>query len=144
MTNHDMDDALADFAGGYETLLHTLLQAGAQAAAGKGHERHGSGLPWDEQPIFTVAGRHGTGFLTGQAEKKAGEARGMLRRGERAAAIRELRGAINYLAAAIQVIEAENGPPQGEGTFPADCDCPTPLSCRASGECHLGATRRGW
>ena len=47
----------------------------------------------------------GAGFPLGQAIKKAQEATGMLNRGEKDAAIRELLGVINYAAAAVHLIK---------------------------------------
>lgn len=90
---------------GYEDLFAVLTCALNQAQDGKGSERHGNGLPFKDQPIAWIADAVGMGFQTGQAIKKANEAHGMIARGDRAAARRELLGAINYLAAAIMHIE---------------------------------------
>lgn len=89
---------------GYEDLADVLTRALEQAALGKGHERHDNGLPWADQPIFIVARAQGHGFLLGQAQKKVIEAGAMCRRSEKACAVRELLGAINYLAAAVQFL----------------------------------------
>lgn len=84
---------------GYEALGYELKCAYDQSARGKGAHRHADGLAWAEQPLFTTARRHGSGFLSGQAEKKLGEAVGMVKRGEVEKAIHEIHGAIVYAAA---------------------------------------------
>lgn len=86
---------------GYETLAAVLREAYAQAATGKGAERHANDLPFHEQPMQQIARRRGLGFLLGQVDKKTEEAQGMLERGDRAAWRREILGAINYLAGAL-------------------------------------------
>ena len=83
----------------YSVLRAILEDAYAQAASGKGAERHANGRPWTEQPINTITEAVGVGFPAGQAMKKLGEAMGMLRRGEADAARREILGAIVYAAA---------------------------------------------
>ena len=82
---------------GYESLRRALDEAYEQAAYGKGAERHGNGQRFDQQPMQHLIADHGLGFATGQAAKKSGEALGM----DKAAARRELMGAIVYLAGAI-------------------------------------------
>lgn len=91
----------------YHALAAILSEAHAQAATGKGSERHANGKPFDRQPIVEIARRHGVGFQLGQVEKKTDEAHGMLKRVEADAAIRELLGAINYTAAAILLIREQ-------------------------------------
>lgn len=84
------------------TTLRTILDAAfAHAATGKGKERHARDLPFDDQPIMQTTRLVGPGFPLGQAIKKAGEAAGMIERGEISAAEAECLGAINYLAAAV-------------------------------------------
>lgn len=87
---------------GYESLAGVLRSAYLQAAAGKGAERHASGEPFHDQPICAINRLHGSidGALF-QAAKKAHEARRLPTN----AALRELYGAINYLAAAAILIE---------------------------------------
>ena len=92
----------------FSDLRKTLDGAFEQAASGKGAERHGNGKPWREQPIFKIAEKHGTGFLSGQAAKKLEESLGLP---TKEAKIRELRGVINYVAALIQMIEEEPDDP---------------------------------
>lgn len=86
---------------GYERLRAVLEAAYDQAARGKGKERHAKDLPFHEQPMQTVTDLYGLGFPLGQAAKKGQEAQRM----EPDAAIRELLGAINYLAGAVIWIE---------------------------------------
>jgi hypothetical protein len=89
---------------GYDSLFTVLTKALHQAQDGKGAERHSNGLPFDQQPIIVIGQLAGMGFQTGQAIKKAVEAQGMVKRGDFAAAEREILGAVNYLAAvAIEI-----------------------------------------
>lgn len=89
---------------GYESLVDVLDAALAQAAEGKGAERHGNGKPFDAQPMARITEMVGIGFVLGQCIKKCAEAKGMVDRGELAAAERELLGAINYAAGAVLAI----------------------------------------
>lgn len=82
---------------GYELLAAVLSDAFDQAAHGKGKDRHADNLPFERQPMQTIAALVGGGFLLGQAIKKAQESRRLPY--ERARA--ELLGAINYLAGAV-------------------------------------------
>lgn len=85
---------------GYEPLALVLFEALQQAQAGKGHERHGSGKPFLDQPIFNLAEDHGPAFLSGQVAKKASESLGLFARepdGKKAQA--ECLGMIVYAAA---------------------------------------------
>lgn len=86
---------------GYERLESVLNAAYAQAAHGKGKERHANDLPFHEQPMQQIARRRGIGFILGQADKKSEEAQGMLERGQYDAWEREILGAIVYLAGAL-------------------------------------------
>ena len=95
---------------GYEPLAEVLSRALEQAQSGKGDERHANGLPFLEQPIMVEQRQQkGTGFVIGQARKKSLESMGL----EAGAAVRELLGAINYLAAAVIYLE------EGPGEEPA-------------------------
>lgn len=85
---------------GYDKLAAVLELAYNQSARGKGKERHANDKPFDKQPILAIAGMCGTGFLTGQVQKKVQEASGMASRGAVSAAQAELLGAIVYAAAA--------------------------------------------
>ncbi len=93
-------------APGYEALAAVLERAFNQAAAGKGKERHANDLPFDKQPMQTIAAAHGVGFLTGQAAKKTQEAHGL----PHDRAVAEILGAINYLAGAIIFMESARKP----------------------------------
>lgn len=86
----------------YETLQSVLDDAFCHAATGKGKERHArDGVDFDDQPIMHTTRLVGQGFPLGQAIKKAGEAAGMIERGEHDGAEAECLGAINYLAACV-------------------------------------------
>lgn len=87
--------------GHYSTLRTVLEAAFDHAAVGKGKERHARDLPFDKQPMLETTRLVGPGFPLGQAIKKAGEAAGMIERGELGAAEAECLGAINYLAGAV-------------------------------------------
>lgn len=84
-------------APGYEDLFSVFLRAHNQAAYGKGNERHATGQPFAEQPIMKLTELYGPGFPLGQAGKKMQEALRL----PKEAAINELLGAINYIAAYI-------------------------------------------
>jgi hypothetical protein len=96
---------------GYTALGRVLRDALAQAQSGKGKERHARGnLCFIHQPILEIGRMLGTpaGQMF-QAMKKTQEAAGLLRKAPEGVeepfaaerAIRELLGAINYLAAAV-------------------------------------------
>lgn len=105
MPNSQPDGVLLS-APGYERLAGVLGRAFHQAAHGKGRERHANDLPFHDQPMLQIARRRGIGFVLGQADKKSEEAQGMLERGLADAAVRELLGAIVYLAGAVIHIDA--------------------------------------
>ena len=91
---------------GYMPLAIALHGAYLQATEGKGAERHNpNGYEFRSQPISLITDAVGVGFPIGQAMKKAQEASTMISRHQIDAAIRELQGAIIYLAAAIIHIE---------------------------------------
>lgn len=96
---------MPDLGDPYAPLRRVLDRALDQASEGKGRDRHANGRPFDRQPIMEIGRMVGPGFSLGQAIKKAQEASGMLARGERDAAVAELLGAINYLAASVLLIE---------------------------------------
>lgn len=83
---------------GYESLEDVLIAAYQQAAKGKGSERHAGDRPFTDQPMQSISALLGseTGLLY-QAMKKIQESQRL----EKDAAIRELLGAINYIAGAI-------------------------------------------
>lgn len=83
----------------YKSLSDILDEALLQASEGKGKERHASeGEAFEDQPICEIARRLGGGDLF-QAVKKIYES--VRLPGE--AGVRELLGAINYIAAEIIV-----------------------------------------
>ena len=83
----------------YQSLTDVLGEAFLQASSGKGKERHASdGEAFEDQPICEIARRLGGGALY-QAVKKIYESQRLP--GE--AGVRELLGAINYIAAEIIV-----------------------------------------
>lgn len=85
----------------YFSLRAVLGEAWEQAALGKGKDRHQKqDEPFEDQPICMFARRVGIGFPLGQAMKKIDEA-AMIEHG---AAVNELLGAINYIAAAVIVL----------------------------------------
>lgn len=86
----------------YAALSDVLSRAYDQAALGKGAARHADGRPFTEQPMQTISellGNH-QGLLY-QAMKKIQESNRM----DKDAAVRELLGAINYIAGAIIFLE---------------------------------------
>ena len=93
-------------ANGYESLRDVLDRAFAQAASGKGHERHAVNKPFDQQPMQKLIDLYGPGFALGQAAKKAQESQ-RLPAGRDVA---ELLGAINYLAGAVIWLERHRQP----------------------------------
>ena len=88
---------------GYERLGSVLTRAYAQAAEGKGAQRHAQGQPFDQQPMQQLIRLYGVGFALGQAAKKAQEAQRLPTVDRQVA---ELLGAINYLAGAVIALEA--------------------------------------
>ena len=107
-------------ANGYESLRDVLDRAFAQAASGKGHERHAVNKPFDQQPMQELISLYGVGFALGQAAKKAQESQ-RLPAGRDVA---ELLGAINYLAGAVIALERGRQPVAGnDNEQPRDC-CP--------------------
>ena len=86
----------------YESLGNILIEAFNQASEGKGKERHANELNFEQQPIIWI-GRNFKSFTLGQAVKKCHESQKM----EKDAAIRELYGAINYIAAEIIIRKGE-------------------------------------
>lgn len=88
----------------YSVLHGILREAFIQSAHGKGKERHANDKPFEHQPIMEIGRVCGPGFPAGQAIKKTGEALGMVKRGDREAAVRELLGSIVYAAATVALI----------------------------------------
>lgn len=97
---------------GYEELKDVLERAYDQAARGKGHVRHAASKPFIKQPILELQRLYGVGFAFGQAAKKIEETQRL----EHDAAIKEILGAINYLAAAVIYLEDKPAQPVEEIT----------------------------
>ena len=93
-----------DIPEGYEALGLALGEAVAQAARGKGADRHAEkGEKFSDQLIMSIPKRLGPGgecFCLGQALKKIFESRRLAPAPARA----ELLGAINYIAAAWSLL----------------------------------------
>lgn len=85
-------------ADGYSELEQVLIRAYKQAAFGKGKERHANDKPFVDQPILAITRMVGDGYPLGQAMKKSQEA---ARLPTIEMKVKELLGAINYLAATI-------------------------------------------
>ena len=92
-------------ATGYEQLSAVLDEALAQAQSGKGKERHATGQPFHEQPIVRIAELLGSdsGDLFQAIKKLQESTRLPVDR-----AIAERLGAINYIAASILVLRAQD------------------------------------
>jgi hypothetical protein len=88
----------------YTSLQNVLNRAYEQASSGKGAERHGQDLPFEDQPMQTISNLLNTqnGMLY-QAIKKIQESTRM----DTDAAVRELLGAINYIAGAVIWLEKD-------------------------------------
>ena len=88
----------------YASLEAVLSRAYEQAASGKGKERHATDLPFEDQPMQTIArllgDNHGPLY---QAMKKVQESVRM----DKNKAVHELLGAIVYIAGAVIALEAE-------------------------------------
>jgi len=86
----------------YKSLELILKAAYEQAATGKGKERHADGQRFENQPIVTLEKLYHSGALF-QAAKKMHESQRL----DKEAAVKELLGAINYLAARIIYLTGE-------------------------------------
>lgn len=108
-----------DIPEGYESLGSVLAEAVAQAAGGKGAERHAySSEPFSGQLIREIPFRLGPGgecFCLGQAVKKIYESRRLPPDRARA----ELLGAVVYIAAAVPLLRgAESVSAPEDADFP--------------------------
>lgn len=93
----------------YKKLCDVLVAALDQAQSGKGRERHAAGEPFEQQEICQNTRAVGYGYPLGQARKKARESLRLLEDRGPEAAIAECLGAINYLAAAVVVMQEKGG-----------------------------------
>lgn len=91
----------------YKELDRVLKSAFAQAADGKGRERHANEKAFQDQPILAITRMVGHGGHIYQIMKKAQEAGGMANRKEYERAIAELYGVIIYSAAAVLYMEEQ-------------------------------------
>ena len=98
-----------DLSNNYWHLSVVLCAAYAQAAVGKGKERHAQDDPFLDQPIISIGqllkSPDGEAY---QAIKKVREGLMMHRTGESERCIREILGAINYLAATAILVAEES------------------------------------
>jgi hypothetical protein len=89
----------------YEILESVLKEALLQCADGKGKARHANeGEAFEDQPICEISRRVGIGFVLGQATKKVFESQRL----DTDAGVKEILGAIVYLAAAV-ILRREKG-----------------------------------
>ena len=87
----------------YKSLKEVFAQASYAAESGKGFDRHAAGQPFEDQPIMWIE-KHFSSFQLGQAVKKLHESQRL----ECEAAVSELLGAINYIAARIIYLKGKN------------------------------------
>jgi len=87
----------------YDGLKVTLEKAFDQAAKGKGKERHAGEKNFVDQPIFWIE-ENFKSFQLGQAVKKIHESQRL----PTAYAVKELQGAIVFLAARIMFLESKD------------------------------------
>ena len=93
---------MTDYDEGYADLEAVLNKAYAQAAEGKGKERHaGDSKDFKDNPMFKIIDMVGEGFALGQAIKKIEESRRL----PIEMAVNERLGAIVYIAASIIALE---------------------------------------
>lgn len=91
----------------YSSLIGIMLEALDQASKGKGLERHANEeIPFENQTICILR-RSKLSFTSGQAVKKIIEARRLEDLKGKEAAIHELLGAINYIAAEVIILKEE-------------------------------------
>lgn len=138
----------------YRLLALVLNDALNQAQSGKGKERHACGEPFEQQEICQNTRAVGLGYPLGQARKKAREAKRLFETKGKEAAIAECLGAINYLAAAVIVMDEQDETSIADGfgnTFPRWCpDCGAemeivrPGKVQCSNACDGRETRFNW
>lgn len=103
-------------APGYEALAEVFERAFVQASHGKGRERHSQDKPFHEQPMQTISDLlESDAGMAFQAIKKIREARGLAGRDAR---IRELLGAINYVAGMVIREQMDAAEPVEAGRVP--------------------------
>ena len=80
----------------YKLLEEVYAMAHEDASGGKGKERHADDNPYQEQPIMWIE-KYFKSYQLGQSVKKLHESQRL----PKEAAINELLGAINYIAAHV-------------------------------------------
>ena len=96
---------------GYNVLRDAFASAVEQASGGKGKERHANGSPFVDQPILSITRMltgHPCGALAFQAIKKTIEAGRLVELKGTDAAVAELRGGMNYIAAMVVYFEEQD------------------------------------
>lgn len=95
----------------YESLAAVLRAAYDQAATGKGAERHGNGLAFEDQPMQQIS------WLLGSADGMAFQVCKKVAEGLKLPTLerqeREILGAINYLAGIVIFLRARSGVEDG-------------------------------
>jgi len=90
----------------YKKLADVFERAYFQASIGKGKERHATNEPFESQLICEISRRlHSFDGNIFQAIKKMIESKRLFQMREKDRAVSEILGAINYMAAAIILIE---------------------------------------
>lgn len=95
---------------GYNVLRDVFASAVEQASGGKGKERHANGAPFVDQPILAITRLltgHPCGALAFQSIKKTIEAGRLVELKGTDAAVAELMGAMNYIAAMVVYLEEQ-------------------------------------
>lgn len=88
----------------YERLFQVYIDALQQAQDGKGKERHGEPVAFEQQCGCRNARNFGIGFALGQAVKKAEET---MRLPTTERKLAEIYGAMNYLAMAAIILKEQ-------------------------------------
>jgi hypothetical protein len=100
----------------YGNLKMVYEHAYNQASQGKGKERHSNNDNFLNQPIFWIE-EHFKSFQLGQAIKKIHESQRL----DTESAIKELLGAMNYIAAHVIQLQLESYRPEKKNvTYPID------------------------
>lgn len=87
----------------YDVLKNVYVEAVNQASIGKGKERHADDNKFEDQPIMWIE-RYFQSYQLGQGVKKMHESQRL----PKEAAIKELLGAMNYIAAHIMYLRMKD------------------------------------
>lgn len=123
----------------YDSLEMMLDRAYDQASAGKGKERHAVDNAFEDQIICEIQRMlkdHPCGYQAGQAIKKVVESGRLYRTTGAGAAVAEVLGAINYLAAMCIVMEEWSGRDTREPCPATGRNCSTCKYCLEPDPCH--------